>query len=78
MQYKPMDEKEEIKYFKMLKYNFEFPVNINNLSKSHIVAYQAYYYFFRYRIGWQVFKEVRKYSDNGIYVPSLTLPRNYS
>ena len=34
-----MDEKEETKYFKMLKYNFDFPININNLSKSHIVVY---------------------------------------
>lgn len=39
MQYDPMDEKEETKYFKMLKYNFDFPININNLSKSHIVVY---------------------------------------
>lgn len=38
MQYEPMDEKEKAKYFKMLKYNFDFPININNLSKSHIVA----------------------------------------
>ena len=57
MQYKPIDEKEEIKYFKMLKYNFEFPININNLSKSHIVAYQAYYYFFR------CMKEVLKFAS---------------
>ena len=39
MQYKPMDEKEKAKYFKMIKYNFYFPININNLSKSHIVDY---------------------------------------
>ena len=59
MQYEPIGGRKEVKYFKMLKYNLDFPVNIN-LSERHT-------HFFRYGIDGKFLKEIRTWSEKGIY-----------